>query len=671
MKDFIIEIYSEEIPARMQENAEQNFRNIYEAFFKNYKISYENLIVDIGPCRIVLHCKIQDILPSQSLEIKGPKVDANELAIEGFCNSNNISKEKLLIKKIKDQDFFFYVDAVPSQNTKEIIISSLPEYLNRIIWPKSMVWGKNNFPWVRPIKSILCLLGEEALKFKFANLESSNITYGHKFMRFKKLEVRDSEDYLKKLKENKVIISRKEREVIIKKSLAEICSELQVELNIDDKLLQEVTGLTEFPKVIYGRINDKFIKLPSEILITSMRHHQKYFTCNDKNNNLAPYFLFVTNLDLQDYKEIIAGNERVLSARLADALYFYNSDKTKSLKSYKAKLKDIIFHAKIGSLSDKVTRVQKLCNYIVPDDKDLQDAAEIMKSDLVSEMVCEFPELQGIMGSYYAKDEGYNLKICEAIKNHYKPIGIEDDTPKNAASILSIVDKIDSLVSLYNAGERATGSKDPFALRRYATGVVRTILDNKINLELKQIIDFALSLLENKNTNNIISSEIILFIEERFKHLLKQNFPHDVVNACINFKLNSNIFLSYSKLISLNETLQNEQGKNLASLFKRIKNIAGFSNSIEEINIGLFQTSSENILHDKIYEISDQIEILFNSNEFHACFLKLFELQIPLTKFFEENLVNTEDSELTKNRKALLSKSYLLFSKLANFDELQ
>ncbi len=669
MKDFILEIYSEEIPARMQKFAEENFYKIFENFFREYQIRWENLQVNVGPCRIIIQSSLAEVIPAKIAEIKGPKIDANEQAILGFCRANKIQKEQLTTAKIKDQDFYFYINHIPEQLVKTIIEKNLVDFLNKMIWPKSMVWEEENSSWVRPIRSILCLLDQEVIKIHFGNIASSHFTYGHKFMSHKKIEISDSRDYLRKLHENNVIINRAERQNIIMESLLGTCTKLNITLNSDEKLLEEVTGLAEYPVILYGKIDNKFVTLPPEVLITSMRHHQKYFTASDSKGNLAPYFLFVTNLKLDDYSEIIAGNERVLSARLSDALYFYNTDQTKKLESNNEKLKEIIFHTKIGTMYDKTLRIEKLCT-VISDNSIASKAAKISKSDLVTEMVGEFPELQGIMGGYYANKEGYDSKICAAIKHHYKPMGAEDETPRNEAAILSIADKIDSLVALYYAGERATGSKDPYALRRYALGIIRTILDNQLTINLHETVQFSLGLLGESSEISELTTEILLFIEERFKQYLKQEFSHDIINACVDLSISSDLSLSYAKIIALSNALKND-ASNLISLYKRVKNIIGPNINKEKVKELLFQTSSEQELYNKIIEIEEKINFCLKTKNFAEALSSLQQIEKPLALFFEENLVNSENTEVTENRMAMLSASYSLFSKLANFDSLE
>jgi len=778
MKDFILELYSEEIPARMQKPAEEQFQRLFEEFLEEYVVtssfraaplvgsvesskqlmaqpfnieqktnennssSYKHKLdstnatngrslndddthrVNISPCRITFTCKLPDSLPAKEVELKGPKVDAPAQAIEGFCRGNNISKDSLLIK---DEKYYYAILKQPAQDIKDIIIKHLPEYLNKITWPKSMIWGSYNFPWVRPIKNILCLLGDEVVPLKFAHLEANNITFGHKFMSSGSIEIKNSADYFEKLEKAKVIVSREEREALIQKSLHDLCAKLGVVLNEDQKLLEEVTGLAEFPVLIHGKIAEKFMSLPPEVLITSMRHHQKYFTANNKDGSLAPNFLFVTNLDLDDYSEVISGNERVLSARLADALYFYNQDLQGKLENNLERLKNVVFHAKLGTLYDKSVRIEKLAGYLSKD-KDAVTASRLAKCDLVSEMVGEFPELQGIMGSYYALAQGHSASVASAIRNHYKPMQADDEVPTGIAAIVALADKTDSLVGLYLAGERATGSKDPYALRRYALGIIRIILENKLDVDIAELVNNAESSFkkpvlvggvesskqfmaqpfntENKSNENNSSSyehkldstsatngrslndgklhdtlsEILSFIEERFKYLLKNSFNIEVINAVVDLRPStviarkqsdrgnpSSLLDLYKKVEAFDKIYRDVSGKHLISLYKRIKNLGVIVTGITHSNLSDDES--------KFVEITSTnkhlIEKAISSKDYSKAIELLLQFKTPLEEFLENNLVNTDDADTTQRRKEILCGVIFLFKSVANFDEFQ
>ena len=325
-KDFFIEIYSEEIPARMQRPAEQGYFEIFKKFFEENSIVYENLEVTSSPCRIAIYAKLQDYIEEKRIEIKGPKTSSPDQAIDGFCKSNNISKSDLVIKSQNGGEFYFLDKTMPRTEVKNILVKNIDKILKSYTWPKVMAWNNHSLYWVRPLKNIACFIGDELVNFQFEHLNSNNMTYGHKFMSHEAFAIKNYDDYINSLSEKNVIVSRKDRENIILEQIDAYCTNYNLKLNDDAKLLEEVVGLAEYPVVLCGKIDDKFINLPKEVLITSMRVHQKYFTASEKDGKISPYFFFVTNLKLDDYSAIISGNERVLRARLSDALYFYNQD---------------------------------------------------------------------------------------------------------------------------------------------------------------------------------------------------------------------------------------------------------------------------------------------------------------------------------------------------------
>jgi len=666
MKNFIFEIYSEELPARMQKNAEQDFATIFTSFFKDFEIEAKEIIPYVGPCRLAITALIAEEIESKSIEIRGPKLDAPQAAVEGFCRSNNLKIQDLSIKKIKDVDFYFAEIKTEKHKTKNIIESEINNYLSKIIWPKSMVWGVCNSSWVRPVKNILCLLDQEIIPLKFLHLEANNQSFGHKFMCNVPIVITDN--YVNLLRNAKVISLREERKKIIETGFNNICTKLGVTLNKDDKLLEEVAGLSEFPVALYGHIDSKFMSLPPEILVTSMRIHQKYFTVNTKNQELAPYFLFITNLDLSDYSEIIEGNQKVLSARLNDALFFYNSDIEKNLETNISKLHNIVFHTKLGSLFNKTERIVKLTKFIDNEDINAIKAAKLCKCDLVTEIIYEFPELQGVMGSHYAKMQGFSTEISDAIRNHYKPISAEDIPPYGSAAIVSIADKIDSLVALFLAGERATSSKDPYGLRRYAIGIIKTILANNLQLDISKLIEYSTSLVELQSTPKDLE-EILSFIEERFKFFLKSEYAIEIINSVVDLKKNSNLLSNSLIIASIDRAFKKREGIALISLYKRMKNIVLEDKKFMPINISLLKTASEKHLYNKIIDISGLIKESLEKQDFDRAIDLLLTFEQPLSKFFEENLVNSDELDIANNRKSLLFEASQLFTEIVKFDE--
>ncbi len=489
MRELILELFSEEIPAMMQKKAEEGYKAIFSKHLQENSIGFDILEVFVGPRRITLHVTgLPALLPAKEVELKGPKIDAPLQAIEGFCRSNNIAAGDLSQKEIKGQLFYVYIQKSAAAPIEQLLEQILPQAIGEYVWAKSMYWGEHNISWVRPLKNILCLFDGKILPIKFGHLEGNNISYGHRFMSSGELIIKGWQDYTAQLQNNHVVLSRLEREELIKKQLEEITSKHGLVINQDERLLEEVTGLVEYPTAMIGKIPEKFLSLPSEVLVTSMKTHQKYFSAFDKQGNFAPYFVFISNMTSPS---IVQGNEKVLSARLSDALYFYEQDKLVSLEARLAKLEKITLHTSLDSVKNKTTRIAAICEQLDEDNQALLAAAKLCKSDLVSEMVGEFPELQGIMGYYYAKHEGLGEEVASAIRDHYKPLGPSDNTPSGSAALLALADKMDNLVSLMIAGEQPTGSKDPYALRRQALGIIRIILERKIKVDLKELVEKA------------------------------------------------------------------------------------------------------------------------------------------------------------------------------------
>lgn len=656
MKDFILELYSEEIPARMQKNAESGFYEIFKSFFVKNNINYNNLEVNISPCRISISSKITEIIKGSDKEVKGPKIDANEFAIQGFCKKHKTSTDKLEIRDIVGVKFYFHNEKKIDLDVKNILKNNLESLIKSYVWPKSMNWSNYQLTWVRPIRNILCLFDSEVLEFNLSHLTSNNKSYGHKFMSHEEINIISSEDYYSKLTSLNVIYSRNERLNIIHNGFDEIEKSQNIRVIRDEKLIDEVVGLCEFPVILTGKIDDKFMLLPDEVLIKTVNIHQKFFSAK-KDNKLAPIFIFATNLKLDDYSDILSGNQKVLNARLSDALYFYNSDIKKPLADNKEKLDQIIFHRNVGTMKDKVHRIVELSKKF---DQDTVTAASLCKCDLVTEMVFEFPDLQGIMASYYLKNEEYNDNIIDAVKNHYKPNGFEDETPKNIAAKLALVDKIDSLTSLMIAGERATGSKDPYALRRLAIGIIRIILDNHIDIDIKEFFNDAADLHSNANINK----DILDFFEERLNYFFRAKFETNVVNACVDLSNNPNLVKTQNIIKELNNLLSSKKGNELLSLYKRAKNIIEKTKIFSEITDFYIKTDSEKKLLDTIISLEKTI----SHNKVEDSLLDLINLKEPFAIFFEENLVNIDDEKVSNNRKAILNKACSLFEQIAKFN---
>lgn len=668
VSELLLELFSEEIPAFMQKNAEENYLNIFTKIFEENEI-FAKVQVFSGPRRITVHAThLPKVTLAKELEIKGPSTEAPEAAINGFCKAHNVSKLELSTKLINNQLYYFFTKKTEEKKIQEILPEIIVEAINKYSWAKSMFWGSYNIKWIRPLRSILCIFDGEILPLQFGHLTANNITFGHRLTDNKKLEVANFEDYKSKLLENHVILERIEREKIIKKGLSELANSQGLTIKEGNRLIEEVAGLSEFPVVLLGKIPQKFLELPNEVLISSMRTHQKYFCLFDKAGNFAPYFMFVSNGKFANSELVIKGNEKVLSARLSDALYFYKQDISKTLESRLDKLITVTFHAKLGSLKEKVDRIIDICKYIAPGNNDLITAAKLCKSDLVSEMVGEFPDLQGIMGYYYAKHENLNEEIAKAIKDHYKPQGMSDNVPIGDAALLALADKLDSLVGLMIAGEAPTGSGDPYALRRQVLGIIKIIIENKLELNLNNLINFSADLYKDSSDKD--KDLIISFFEERAKFYFKNEYDISLINAVLDLKLEGNLANTKLKLDALQKFLLEDTGKQLLNAYKRANNIIGNQNIDGIVDSGLFSTQPEKELFEVTQKLLLQIISSIEDKDYDNALNLLQSLLAPITSFFDNVLVNDKDPSIASNRLLLLQNICELFHKIANFNRL-
>ncbi|MGI4775544.1 MAG: glycine--tRNA ligase subunit beta, partial [Janthinobacterium lividum] len=625
--ELILELYSEEIPALMQKSAEESYFKIFSKTLQDHELSFDKIEVLSSAMRVTIHITgLAELIKAKEVEIKGPKIDAVASTIEGFCKSHNIDASILSKKLINKQYFYVYSKSVPQVETKNLLKEILPTTISKHIWPKTMRWGKYDVAWVRPLKNILCLFNGQTLPIKFAHLVANNITYGHRFISPKEIQIDSWKNYLDLLRKNYVIVDRVERQNMITEQLAKIAADHNLEIKNDKQLLEEVCGLVEFPKSVIGKISEEFITLPSEILSASMRTHQKYFSLLSKDDKFAARFLFVSNSDETDMSAILNGNERVLSARLSDALFFYNQDLSVTLESGLQKIGKIIFHAKLGNLKDKTGRIVNICKYLSPGNQLLLKAASLCKSDLASQVVNEFPELQGIMGYYYALNDGLDYEIAKTIRDHYKPMGPLDDVPIKTAALLSIADKIDSLAGLISAGEQLSGSRDPYALRRLALGIIRTILENKLEISIKGLINCALA-----NYQSLLSEKVTSFIEERIKFNFKNEYDVSLINCLLDLRVQDNIVETQYNLHILKEFLATNNGKNLLAVYKRVKNIVVAEISEEKVDIGYLFIPCERELY-KVWEKAKE-SIKNQSKDFLTSLNELLRLLAPIEEF--------------------------------------
>ncbi|WP_341748483.1 glycine--tRNA ligase subunit beta [Candidatus Tisiphia endosymbiont of Dascillus cervinus] len=704
----------------MQKNAAESYKTIFTTILQESEL-VADVQLYVGSRRIAVHITNlpKSILPKE-ITIRGPKVSATQQAIEGFFRSNNIEKNKLSTLLVQGQLYYIIVKSTIETDIRVLLQEIIPKAISKYIWSKSMYWGNYDISWIRPLRNILCIFDGEILAIKYGHLTANNITFGHRFLSPEPITIDSFSEYQNKLRESNVIIDQAERKEIIKSQLSKIANSLNLVIKEDEKLLEEVIGLVELPVVMAGKIPEIFLQLPSEVLVSSMRSHQKYFSTFDQAGNFAPYFLFVSNMR-HDQNVIISGNEKVLAARLSDALYFYQQDLSNSLESKLPKLEQITFHAKLGSIKQKTERIDDICNYLMPGNQDLQVAARLCKSDLATEMVGEFPELQGIMGYYYAKAEGLNDQIALAIRDHYKPQGPSDNLPMGNSAILAIADKLDSLVGLILIGEEPNGSRDPYSLRRQALGIIRIILASKLNIDIKELVAYVIQLYSEENIMSIANptnvtsnsqtslrgttlvatqqskqvtrngllrrltpprndtnrvsdnktSQIILeFLEERAKYYFKNHYDISLINAVLDFDIEGDLVISEIKLSALQKFLAGVDGENLLTIYKRANNILEGSNIEGEVDQKAFILQYEQQLFLSLENVSKQIDHYIAEKDFTKTLSLLLEILKPVNEFFDNVMVKDQDHNIANNRLLLLRMVTQLFDKLAKFSAL-
>jgi len=672
MSELLLELFSEEIPAMMQQKAAAGYEEIFAKYLGEQTISFASIKSYVGPRRLTIHVTgIAAYISASKKEVKGPKTSAPENAIEGFCHSNGISKDLLSRQEIKGVEYFVYEQMTAQQQTKDILQNTLMDPISAYVWPKSMFWGDYQIKWVRPLRNIMCIFDGQVVDFKYGHLVANNKSFGHRFMSPEPFEVTNFAEYKQKLSDNFVVLDHFERKEYISRESGRIAAKMGLVIKEDNDLLEEVTGLVDYPQVLLGKIDQKFLAVPSEVLSSSMRSHQKYFSLFDQKGNFAPYFLFVSNIAATNPELVVQGNEKVLSARLSDALYFYNQDLKTELEQKSKKLDKVIFHAKLGTVGDKVHRVAKITQYLLPNNEHVIKAAMLCKGDIVSEVVGEFPNLQGIMGYYYAKHEYLSEDIAVAIRDHYKPQGPSDSCPTGIAAFLALADKLDSLCGLMLAGEKPTGSKDPFALRRQALGIVRIVLENELPINISELVDEAVSNYSAyKDANLCELKQIIEFLEDRIRHFLKDDYSHELVNAVLDLAKEPSLVNTKIKLDSLQAFVKEDAYTDLIVAYKRASNIVAGFNTVEQINESLFDNDYERNLYNFLEDYEPEIKAKIIAKNYSGSLKMLAAMRTPIASFFDNVMVKVDDQAVANNRLLLLSKAKQVFDQVAKFDQL-
>lgn len=687
MPDLLIELFSEEIPARMQTRAAEDLRKLVTNGLVEAGLTYAGAAAFSTPRRLTL--AIEGLLansPTLREERKGPRVDAPEQAIEGFLRGAGLTRDQLEEREVGKARVFFAVVEKPGRPAAEIVAEVLDSTIRNFPWPKSMRWGAGSLRWVRPLQSILCILtteaGAEVVPLTLDGITAGNTTEGHRFMGKGRFSVTSFDDYAAKLKQNRVILDPAARADAIWAEATNQAFANGLEVVEDAGLLAEVAGLVEWPVVLMGAIDDAFLGLPPEVLQTSMKEHQKFFSVRNPKTGRIERFITVANIETRDHgATILAGNQKVLSARLSDARFFWDNDlrtvKTKGLEGMAAGLSSVTFHNKLGSQADRVARIEALAREIAPlvgAKPDLAaEAARVAKADLQSEMVGEFPELQGLMGRYYATAAGHDDGVPEACEMHYKPLGPSDAVPTHPVSVaVALADKIDTLTGFWAIDEKPTGSKDPYALRRAALGVIRLVLGNGVRMGQLSLIQTAMTVLraqlqaapDSENTTNLeIPLNLLSFFHDRLKVYLKdQGIRHDVIDACLAMPGNDDLTLLVKRAEALAAFLKTDDGENLLQGFKRAANILSQAEEKDGVeysygaDIKFAETDSERALFAALDQAETAIAPAMKTEDFATAMSAMAALRAPIDAFFETVQVNTDNAVIRRNRLNLLSR---------------
>ncbi len=686
MSEFFLELFSEEIPSRLQINARSDLVLIFNKFFEDNEIIIKDKIkVYSTPNRLIVHInKISKEVNKKAEEIRGPNINAPEKALEGFLKSNKIGKEKVFKKNTEKGIFYFYNKPSQKVKTFDLLQDNITSLLQKISWKKSMKWGNHDLYWGRPLKSILALFDKRIIEFELNHLQSSNKTFVDKDLEEDVKIFNDFKYYIKFFKKKGITIDQNKRKEFIIKEINKLTIQKKIKVNLNEKLIDEITNIVEKPKILLCEFNNKFLKIPQEILIITMQTYQKYFPTFDSKNKITNNFIVIA--DCKDKKGFVkVGNQNVLEARLTDAEFFWNRNKSQSLVKQVSKLKKINYFKGLGSYFDKIQRVRKLSG-IISDElliskEKIEIASSICKVDLMSDLVSEFPELQGVMGGYFAREQGFDEEISLAVSEHYLPSGPDSRVPKKPYSIaLSLGDKIDTLVGFFGINLKPTSSKDPYALRRMSISLVRLIIENQKKIKLRDLINYSIKLYKEQNHSfdaKLINDELGNFILERLKNYLKdKNIRSDIIECSTNSYGIDDLLKIYNKSSNFNKNINKDFGVDVIAIYKRSSNILNSEiKSNPEIlgsaDPGLFKNDYEKNLYKKIHSIRKYFSSVGREENYDESLKTLSSAKIEVNEFFDNVIVNDKEEIIKKNRLELLKMLCKSFENYFNFSKIE
>jgi glycyl-tRNA synthetase beta chain len=708
MPELLLELFSEEIPARMQARAAEDLRTMVTNALVEAGLTYEGAQAHATPRRLVLSVEGLNAKAADTVEErKGPRVDAPQPAIDGFLKSTGLKLDQLTIQDDKKGKAYIAIIKKSGRAATDVITDLVPTVIRNFPWPKSMRWGSGTLKWVRPLQSILCTFDGEIVPFEIHGLVSGNTTMGHRFLSTGKIEARRFEDYALALHKAHVIVDAGARAETIRTEAKNLAFARGLEMIEDEALLKEVAGLVEWPVVLMGSFDENFLAVPPEVIITTIKNNQKCFCLRGPDGKLSHHYLLIANTVASDGgKIIIAGNNKVIAARLSDAKFFWDQDRKTKLEDLLPKLDAITFHAKLGLEGERIKRIEALAAEIAKtigaDVEKTKLAARLSKADRVSAMVGEFPELQGLMGRYYALDQGIDAEVADAIRDHYKPQGPSDSIPvSKIGQAVALADKLDTLVGFWAIDEKPTGSKDPYALRRAALGVIRILLEKNLRIAVSTICKLGFNEIgevhaggENKEyppnldelpvgertkiIETIVTNNLLSFFADRLKVYLKdQGARHDLIDAVFALGGQDDLLMVVRRVEALSKFLETDDGKNLLAGVKRAANILRIEEKKDgvtysgDVNQGQLIKGEEKALHQAISQASALARKAVEQEDFEAAMKAIAKLRAPVDEFFEGVTVNDKDATFRENRLRLLNRIREATAEVADFSKIE
>ena len=682
MSEFLLELYSEEIPSNLQIAARKELKLKIQKSLEEESLKYETIFDYSCPTRLTIYIKgLPDKLKILSKEIRGPKVGVLDDILNRFIMAHNVTKKEVFEKETDKGNFYFVKTKAQEVLAKDILIKVILNSISSLNWKKSMKWSDTNLIWGRPLRSILAIYNKKLLQFNYGHLRSTETVLVEQDIVIKYKKVKSFFEYQSFLKSNEIILDQDERKTKIINRFEAICKSKGFKEFFNNRLLEEVINIVDNPNILVEEFNKDYLKIPQEIIISTLENQQKYFPLFDNADRLTNSFLIVANKS--DKKNLIKkGNKRVVEARLSDAKFFWDKDKSKNLIKQIGKLKTITFYDKLGTIYDKTQRLRKLASMVSDqlniNKEKIEVAASISKSDLCSDLVGEYPELQGTMGKYFALSQGFEEDIANSISEHYLPIGLSSTVPKKPISYsISVVDRLDTLVGFFSINETPTSSKDPFALRRSAIGLLRILVENKLNMKLKDLINYSITLfkdqgvkIENENTER----EILNFFKERMRNILKEkNIKNDIIEASISSHTGDNYLDLLKKSVLMNRYINKDIGKNAIYSYKRASNI--LDNEKKELlgkpDAVLFRKDEEKSLFEKINEIRRAFTVQEDDKNYENLLIQLAEIKSYTDNFFDNVVVNDENHDIKNNRLELLKMFCKTFNSFIDFSKLE